>query len=87
LGYWGQLAPLLGALCAREDPILASAVRNIVNHWLPGPRTSTGKEPYFTKVAETLSEELQSKLLPPQTRALLTELRTGIEDRLGRYVI
>ncbi|MEW2325759.1 hypothetical protein AB0926_32555 [Streptomyces griseoincarnatus] len=87
LGYWGQLAPLLGALCAREDPILASAVRNIVNHWLPGPRTSTGKEPYFTKVAETLSEELHSRQLPPQTRALLTELRTGIEDRLGRYVI
>lgn len=87
LGYWGQLAPLLGAVCAGEDPVLASAVRNIVNHWLPGPRTSTGKEPYFIKVAETLSEELHSKQLPPQTRALLTELRTGIEDRLGRYVI
>ena len=35
LGYWGQLAPLLGAVCAGEDPVLASAVRNIVNHWLP----------------------------------------------------
>ena len=87
LGYFGQLAPLLGALCAREDVILAHAVRNIVNHWLPGPRTSTGTDPYFTKVAETLAEKLRSKQLPPQTRALLTELRIGIEDRLGRYVI
>ncbi|MEU0786888.1 hypothetical protein ABZ341_35640 [Streptomyces sp. NPDC006173] len=87
LGYFGQLAPLLGALCAREDPILAEAVRNIVNHWLPGPRTSTGTDPYFSQVATTLAEELNSKQLPPQTRALLTELRIGIEDRLGRYVI
>ncbi|MFF0017986.1 hypothetical protein [Streptomyces sp. NPDC005374] len=87
LGYFGQLAPLLGALCAREDVILAHAVRNIVNHWLPGPRTSMGTDPYFTKVAETLTEKLRSKQLPPQTRALLTELRIGIEDRLGRYVI
>ncbi|MFE1928173.1 hypothetical protein ACFW91_37185 [Streptomyces asoensis] len=87
LGYWGQLAPLLGALCAREDPILASSVRNIVNHWLPGPRTSTGPDPYFTKVAESLSVEMSVKQLPSQTRALLTELRIGIEDRLGRYVI
>lgn len=87
LGYFGQLAPLLGALCAREDVILSHAVRNIVNHWLPGPRTSTGTDPYFTKVAETLAEKLRSKQLPPQTRALLTELRIGIEDRLGRYVI
>ncbi|MFG3323929.1 hypothetical protein ACGF3J_38415 [Streptomyces sp. NPDC048171] len=87
LGYWGQLAPLLGALCAREDPILADAVRNIVTYWLPGPRTSTSKDTYFTTVAHTLSDELNSKQLPPQTRALLTELRIGIEDRLGRYVI
>lgn len=87
LGYWGQLAPLLGALCMREDPILASSVRNIVNHWLPGPRTSMGPDPYFTKVAESLSMEMSVKQLPSQTRALLTELRIGIEDRLGRYVI
>lgn len=87
LGYFGQLAPLLGALSAQEDPILADAVGNIVNHWLPGPRTSSGADAYFVNVARTLSEELHSKQLPHRTRALLTELRTGIEDRLGRYVV
>ncbi|MGW1375081.1 hypothetical protein ACWD6P_12520 [Streptomyces sp. NPDC002446] len=84
LGYWGHWRELLTAL-SPEDAVLAAAARNIVNHWLPGPRDRMG-EACFHSVARWITRELESGKLPASTQAVLTQIRDSTEDRLGRYV-
>ncbi|MFH8632335.1 hypothetical protein ACH4CC_21100 [Streptomyces lydicus] len=84
LGYWGHWQDLLTAL-SPEDPVLAAAARNIVTHWLPGPRDRMG-EACFHSIARWTGNELQTGKLPASTQAVLTHIRDSTEKRLGRYV-
>ncbi|MFD6293843.1 hypothetical protein ACFWFU_03295 [Streptomyces sp. NPDC060235] len=82
LGYW-SVDPLLDALPS-EDPILLSALKNIVHHWLPGSVQEADAR--RKEIASRLLRATTEMPLTPQARGVLTELRLSIEDRLGRYV-
>ncbi|MFB6436288.1 hypothetical protein ACFCVY_05815 [Streptomyces sp. NPDC056411] len=84
LGYWGNWRDLLVAL-SPEDPVLTAAARNIVNHWLPGPRDRMG-EACFHSIGKWTTQALESGKLPASEQAVLTQIRDSAETRLGRYV-
>ncbi|ARF54059.1 hypothetical protein [Streptomyces gilvosporeus] len=84
LGYWGHWQELLSAL-SPDDPVLVAAARNIVTHWLPGPRDRLG-EACFHSIARWTARELATGKLPASTQAVLTHIRDSTENRLGRYV-
>ncbi|MEV6485953.1 hypothetical protein [Streptomyces sp. NPDC051576] len=85
LGYWGHWDELLASL-EGADPILLSAARNLIGQWLPGPRESRSDQ-YFARIAHSISRKLRSGSYTAAAQAVLTDIRDGIEDRLGRYVL
>ncbi|MFI1164646.1 hypothetical protein ACH4UM_13705 [Streptomyces sp. NPDC020801] len=85
LGYWGHWDELLSAL-EGADPILLAAARNLIGQWLPGPRQRRS-DTYFAVIARSITRRLQSGNYNAAAQATLTDIRDGIEDRLGRYVL
>ncbi|MFH9118463.1 hypothetical protein [Streptomyces globisporus] len=85
LGYWGEWRPLLSTLLWVPDPILERAAVNVVSHWIPQP--SDGAAELHVEIAQWISRRLQdSTKLQASTRAVLTEIREGIQNTLRRYV-
>ncbi|MFE1859061.1 hypothetical protein [Streptomyces anandii] len=85
LGYWGNWDELLTAL-ESGDPVLLAAARNLIGHWLPGPRQRRS-DGYFAVIARSITRRLQGGAYDAAAQATLTDIRDGIEDRLGRYVL
>ncbi|MFK0187929.1 hypothetical protein ACIQV1_27400 [Streptomyces rubiginosohelvolus] len=85
LGYWGEWRPLLSTLLWVQDPILERAAVNVVSHWIPQP--SDGAAELHVEIAQWISRRLQDGTkLQASTRAVLTEIREGIQNTLRRYV-
>ncbi|MFD5815856.1 hypothetical protein [Streptomyces sp. NPDC127038] len=85
LGYWGHWDELLASL-KDADPVLLTAARNVFGQWLPGPREN-GTDEYFALIAQSISRKLDAGDCTAAVQATLTDIRDGIEDRLGRYVL
>ncbi|GAA1908874.1 hypothetical protein GCM10009753_45310 [Streptantibioticus ferralitis] len=84
LGFLGDWRDLLSGITP-DDPVLASAAHNIIEHWLPGPFTLQG-ETCLPHVASWISGRLKMDSLPATTRAVLAGIRDNINSKLGRYV-